>query len=156
MTKREFAAGLLAQNTDNHYSVLLQLDHDSFDEPIRVTHQPGGIVSNDLEYIYCPFDITIPSSVEGGPGETTLSIQNVDHRIGDAILALSGDPLKVTITVVTTEDPNYVEVVLPAYELVGTSVYGHEVSGTLTQRNLVEQPYGKVRVIPSTSPIWFR
>jgi len=87
------------QESAEIYLVFLKIRHPALTEDIRVVSDPKNFILEDEEYQGFEFEIKILSDGEKPPS-AQLSIQNVDRRIGEAILN-SNDSIRLEIQIVT-------------------------------------------------------
>ena len=80
---------VFAAETDELFITLLTLDHDDFDDPIRVNSSGADVTSNGDLYIAFPFSLVLPKEQEGVPPRAQLSIDNTDRRIVRALRGIS-------------------------------------------------------------------
>jgi hypothetical protein len=144
---------------DDDFRALLTIDHSSFDEPYRfVSGNPNefkSLTSNGLVFTTFPFEVNFLSDDDREP-EATLTIQNVDDRIGTTILNLSEETLTVMLQSVLRETPDVIEYEVVNLELVDVEINAVTVSGKLAIRGLSTEPCPGRRVNNATSPVFFR
>lgn len=75
------------QESAQDYPVFLEVRHPAVADVIRVVSDPVNFVLDTFEYIGFKFSISLLTDTEEAP-YAQLSIQNVDKRIGDALLAV--------------------------------------------------------------------
>lgn len=102
-----FRQAAFAQETDQVFLVLLQIDHPDI-EPIRVVNNFTNVTSNGLEYIGFPFDIELPQDTEDALPQVQVTICNVDRQIVQAVRSLEGPP-SMTLSVILASDPNAIQ-----------------------------------------------
>ena len=150
-----FRAALEDPHNDDPPLVFLTLSHADLTDPIRCVWDTVDYVLSSNTYIGFPFEISLPSDGDGEP-QGRLTIQNVDRRIGEAVLALSGPPL-VTIEIYAASDWDLtvvprVPLGTPALAYRAGNLYFRQISvdastasGALTSWNFASQPWpGKV------------
>ena len=144
---------------DDDFRYLLTVNHSSFNEPYRfVSGDPNEFetfTSQSLVYTTFPFEINILSDDDRQP-EATLTIQNVDDRIGHTILALSEETLTIDIRVVLRETPDTIEYEAVNLELVDIEITALAINGKIVIRGLSVEPCPGRRVTNATSPVFFR
>lgn len=110
---RSFSAGMTVATNDEASGVValvfVKIDHDSWDDPIRVVSDGAAYIWNegsggDKEWSPCGFILGLPSDSEEAP-IGTITIQNVDKRIGEGIAAVTG-PLDVDIWIIKSTEFN--------------------------------------------------
>src|SRR5262245_51542465 len=82
--------------------ILLEINHQTLSEPIRVANDVVAYVFEDNTYLGFPFEIEILTDSRQVP-RGQVRIQNVDRRIGEAIFNLVTPPT-LTITLLANSD----------------------------------------------------
>lgn len=131
--------------------VLLTIDHDSIDPPIRVVNNTEDIESNGEEFIAYPFSIVLPDSQEAAPPRARLQISNVSREIMQAVRTISS-PAQVTIQVIRQDDHDTVEMFYDGMLLVGVRGGAITVEGNLEFEDLMREPYPAVTFSPAEFP----
>lgn len=85
-----------------------------------------------------------------------MTILNVDRAIGQALLQVSGDPLKCIVEPVLASDPDVPIRRYARFELVDVTFDALVVTGQLRQMRIANEPYPNRRVVPATFPGLFR
>lgn len=144
---------------DEDVRLLVDIDHESFDEPYRfVSGNPAefaSLVSNGLSYTTFPFEFVLLGDEDREP-EALFRIQNVDDRIGSTILGLSSETLTLAIRIVMRETPDIVEYEALNLELVDVEVTAITVSGKVLLRGLATEPCPGRVLTNRISPVFFR
>ena len=120
--------------------VLLEIDHSSILEPIRLVNNKVNVQSNGEDYIGFPFDIILPDSKDQAPPSAKIRIDNVSREIGQAIRLISTPPT-VTIRVVRQETPDVVEVEFSGMYLTNVSYDAMSVDADLQFEDLNREPF---------------
>lgn len=144
---------------DDDLRVLLTIDHDSFADPFRfVTGDPNEfttLTSNGEDFTAFPFEISILPDGESQP-RSSISIQNVDDRIGTTLLELPTEAVNVTLQVVLRSTPDVIEYEVVNMELVNINITAVTVTGDIVVRGQDVEPCPG-RVLSSfISPVFFR
>lgn len=84
--------------------VFLTISHNTLDAPIRVVSDPRNFVLDDETYQGFQFEVKLLSDSENAP-YAELAIQNVDRRIGQAILDIE-TPARLHIQIVAGSEFN--------------------------------------------------
>ena len=137
-----------ASQTDEAFLTLLTIDHETLDEPIRVTTDPfetltsgvKGVVSNGIEYIALPFEITFPDENEDQLPRARLTIDNIDRSIILAVRQINS-PADMNIKIVLASDPDTVEAEIKNFQLRNISADALTVQGELTTIQFDGEPY---------------
>lgn len=143
---------LFAQQTGEAFIALLTLDHPGFDNPIRVCRNSVQIVSGGNTYLPFPFDITLPDESDEAPPRVTLSIDNVDRQIVEAVRSVNGDPISVSLSVVMASTPNTVEAGPFDLSLRSVSYDSLVVEGQLQYEDILLDAFPAGIYTPATHP----
>lgn len=151
---RSFSSGflkhLMSQSMDDAVLPLLTLEHDDFDNPIRVVSRlkNESVTSNGKEFIAWPFEFDFPGDQSAAGAVFNITIDAVDPTIQQAILEVSG-PIKVTLDFVLVSDPNTIEISLTNLVLTNISGDIHKITGECTMKALFTEGFGR-HARPST------
>lgn len=159
-------AALEAPESPDALIAFLTVSHLLLPAPIRVVSDVMDYLVDGKLFIGLPFDFGILTDGEGPP-MTELRMQNVDARIGRALLGLN-DRANVALEIRTSTDFDLS--VDPRTELPGGSViYGFtgfdlidvtvtagEVSGRVMLRDYSQEPWPGMRCTQSRMPALFR
>lgn len=129
-----------AQRTDKVFLVLIEIDHDDLSTPIRVVNNTENITSNGNVYQAYPFEINMLSDLKDELPKVTLTIDNVDRQIVQAVRTVSSAP-DVTLSVVLADAPNTIEAGPFAMSLKNASYDAFVVSGELGAEDILNEPY---------------
>lgn len=147
---------MFAQETDNAFLCLLKLSHSLWAEDFhfvndRQNHTDGGL----QEWIAYPFDITLPDDREDEIAAATLTIDNVDRQIVEAVRQISS-PVSVTFWIVLSSDID--DVIAGPFEFSLNSVSWNSltVSGSLEFEPILNIRYPQHRFTPVTAPGLFK
>jgi len=146
-----FKSAAFKQETDEAFLVLLEIDHANLSEPIRVTSNGIGTVSNGNTFVAYPFELSLPSNPETGISQAQLTIDNVSQDIIVSIRNITTPPT-VVIQVVLASDPDTVEAEFSGFELKNVSYDALTISGTITIESFMNEPYPGGSFLPSTFP----
>lgn len=150
----------------NAVLAFLTIRHRNLVEPIRVVSDPIDFSVDGVLYIGCPFDIVLLTDEDQAP-MTSIRVQNVDRRIGEAIRTVN-DRATVTLEVRSTADfdlatvprtevgPSSVIYGFSNFDLIDVTVTPIEVSGTLMLRDFTQEPWPGKRATQSRCPGLFR
>lgn len=130
-----------ASETGLVVACLLTLEHADFAAPIRVNDSGQDITSNGFPFLQFPFTYSLPDDVDDRPPRLTLTVCNVDLAIGTAIREVSGDPITVTMVLVTADDPDTVQAGPLVFQLRETQITALTVSGTLQFADPFNEPF---------------
>lgn len=139
-----------AEETQEVWLVLVTLEHDDLEEPIRVVNNIEDIESRGLTFLGCPFELDPPGDDADGPTEARLRIDNVNREIVVANRSITSPPT-VTIEVILASDPDAPEVTISHLTLRNVSWDAAYVQGTLRFEDLSVEPVSQ-RVTPGRFP----
>jgi hypothetical protein len=146
-----FKSAAFGSQTDEVYIILLTLDHESLEIPIRATSDGVITISNGNSFYPYPFKLILPDDTERPFSRGTLSIDNISQTIIEALRSVSS-AIIVTMQVVLASDPDTVEVEFPEFELADISYDAQVISGTLSIESFTEEPFPGDSFIPSYFP----
>ena len=152
---RSISASALAKmqelSSDAAFLVLLTIDEEQLDEPIRVVNNTENIESRGDTYYAFPFGVKMPTT--GGESLPTirLTIDGVDQSIIQAIQLAKGRP-EVTMEIIESTAPDDVEVGPMIFSLESVEAGAISVSGELTFEDAVNATYPAHRFDPATAP----
>lgn len=159
-------AGLQAPDSVDALLVFLTVRHPLLPEPIRVVsdvmdYEVGGQVFKGL-----PFEADLLPDGESAP-VTSLRMQNVDGRIGAALLPLD-ERAEVSLEIRSSADfdlsqdprveigPGSVIYAFSGFDLVDATVTDADVTGRVMLRDFSQEPFPGQRSTQSRCPALFR
>lgn len=159
-----FRQGLEQHNSDELPIVLLILTHPSLSTPIRVANDIVDYYYDGNQYIGFPFEFDILTDNATIP-RGTLVIQNVDRRIGQAIMDLKTPPF-IEIVIVASVDfaepvgniryehPDGATIEYQAANLVlaDVNVDASRIQGTIQSFDLTNEPWPAIRTTEDRLP----
>jgi hypothetical protein len=128
-----------AQQTDEVWLVLLTIQHNDLEQPIRVVNNTEQIVSRGQTYVGFPFDFELPGEDADSPSKARLRIDNVDRRIVEVVRRISSPPL-VTLEVILASAPDTVEFVFSGLTMREIDYDVTSVSGDLLFESIFAEP----------------
>lgn len=132
--------------------ILVTIDAEGLDEPIRASSDPDGTTSRGDLYPYFPFSFAWGgASSDETSRQARIEIGNTDGVIALAIRTAEGQPL-VTIEAVRREAPDVVEMAMVDAQLFDAEVDGPRVTGTIRPKNFADEPACKARYIAARTP----
>ncbi len=158
-----FHAAVNSETTDEIFLILITISHPSFADDIRICNDTAtvlpiagvrGVISRGNEYIYLPFQITLPTQDETGIGKAQLSIDNVDRAIVAAMRS-ANSVVSVKIEIALSSDPDTIEASLENFRLESVKYDAMSVSGTISIDYFELEPFPKGRFVPSHFPGMF-
>lgn len=144
-------AAVNAQQTDEVFLVLLMITHPSIPTPLRFVNDYQNCTSGGQVYTAFPFKITFPESGGTTLGQATLTIDNVDLSISEAVQNIFGPPV-VTLTVVLASSPDTIEWGPFSLYLRQVTVTALTVEGTLYYEDILNEPFPAGTFDPKTAP----
>ena len=151
---------MFAQQTDEVFIVLLTISHDSFDDDIRVASDSReelpvagvrGVISRGEEYLYIPFDLTLPQQDDSGVSKASLSLDNVGRELITAVRS-ADSAVRIKIEVVLDSAIDTVEITLDDFRLDSVKYNALTVSGDISMDYYDLEPCPKQRFTPSDWP----
>lgn len=140
----------VAQHNNNPFIVLLTFNHATLAAPIRIARNRADIVSRGNTYTAYPFQITLATDSDDNP-QAKVTVANVSRAIGRSIEAMIEPPV-ATVEIVLASTPDTVERSWSMFQLTDASWDAFRVTGTLQIIQYWDEPYPKMRVVPSKFP----
>lgn len=153
-------SSVFAQQTENAFILLLTIDHPTYAEPIRICSDPyevlpmagvRGIISRGIEYVFLPFEFQLPNSDDTGLSRARLSIDNVDRQIVAAVRT-ADSAISIGMEIVTSRDPDVVEVSMQGFKLDNIEYNAMRVNGDISMEYFDLEPFPAGRFTPSDFP----
>lgn len=151
---------MYAQQTSEAFIALLTIDHENFEQPIRVASDSyevlpdagvRGVLSRGDEYIYLPFTIELPQEDDSGVTQARISVDNISREIVAAVRTATSS-LTVKLEIVLSSDVDSVEVSVDDFKLERVTYDVFTVSGTISLEYFELEPFPKARFTPSSFP----
>lgn len=156
-----FLAGLYSQESDEVVICLLTVTHEDLEAPIylssdateRLSDDPliYGTVSRGNEYLYLPFEFTLPDDKSDSPPRVQLSMDNTDRSLV-ALLRSISTPADIMVELILASDLNFVEVRFPALQLSDVTIEDGRISATLVADALINEPHPAQQFTPGSFP----
>lgn len=156
-----FLAGLFAQEAEEVIVCLLTVTHEELEEPIRLSSDPTTRMSDDPllyatysrgeEYLYLPFEFTLPDDKSDSPPRVQLSLDNTERSLV-AILRSFSSPATIAVELVLASEPDEVEIELPAMQLSDVNIDEGRIAATLVADPLINEPHPAGRFTPGSFP----
>lgn len=156
----EYKVEFYAQETDQVFTVLLTFSSDELTDDIRITSDPKetlpianvlGVVSNDQEFLFAPFDIRLPRDDKTGVISAKLTIDNIDQTIIPHLRSVK-KPIDLKIQIVLSADTDYIEKTYDGFKLDNIEYDQFTISGILTKDYWDAEPFPYARFTPSAWP----
>lgn len=157
-----FKQAAYAQETDEVFVVLVTLDSDELEEPIRLSSDPTtalielgddiyGTVSNGDSFVFVPFDIYLPRDDKSGTVSAKMSIENIDRRIIETARSVT-KPVSAKIQCILASDPDNIEIQFDNFQLSNLKYDVMTVEGDLTLNYWGLEPFPSHCFTPANFP----
>jgi hypothetical protein len=141
---------VLQQHVTQVYVVLVEIDHPMLVEPIRIVNDDTAVSHGGFTWKVGYAIIKLPSTGEADRS-ASLTIQNVDNRIGLAAQRLVG-PATVKFRIVRTDNPSVIEVEYPKMKLSDIRGDANSIEANLDSNHSKSEPYPYVTVNKDVAP----
>ena len=142
-TSTTFREAVFAQQTGEAFIILITIDDDDLDEPIRVCSNSEAVVlarNGGETYVAYPFGFALPDDTDEKISSGTIVIDNVSANIGKGIRALTTPPT-VTVEVVLASDVDTIEASFDNFELIDVQYDALTIQGNISIQNFMNEPY---------------
>lgn len=158
--------GLEAPESPDALLAFLTVSHPLLPEPIRVVSDVMDYLVGGQAFTGLPFEFGVLSDGEGPP-MTELRLQNVDSRIGRALLGLN-DRAQIGLEIRSSADfdlsldpreelPGGSTIyAFTGFELIDVTGTASDISGRVMLRDYAQEPWPGLRVTQSRCPALFR
>lgn len=103
-------ANLIQVNNTDIPIYLLEINHASLGQPVRLANNNCDVVSNGNTYIGCPFKVSFPNDSDGEVARARLEINNIGRSLVMWIEQTNGaENTEVTLSLIQESDPDTVE-----------------------------------------------
>lgn len=144
-------AAIYAAQTEQVFLLLLEISHASLSPTLRFVDNLQDVVSGGNTYTAFPFQLSLPDDQDDQLARVTLSIDNVDRQIVQAIRSLTSPPT-IALKIVLASSPNTVEAGPFDFTLRETEYDALVVSGTLAFEDFLNEPYPVGSFTPNFFP----
>jgi hypothetical protein len=149
---RDFSAAarenLLATSADEPFLVLLEITHADLAVPVRVVNDTQNLTSNGIEFIGCPFNVTLPDDVAGQMPQAQLEVDNIGRDLTQWLeFSRGGQGARCRIIQVMRSDPDTIEFDM-TLDLTNMKITNETVSGSLGFENMLN----RTGTIPTFTP----
>lgn len=143
---------ILAQQTAEVFVPCLKIDHADFANPIRLAMNTEKLARSDGDYMPYAFQINLPDQRDDTLPQVTLTVDNTDLEVNDAIRTIQGPPT-ITMDVVMASSPNTVEVGPFVYNLQSVQADANTIQGVLGfEEGVLSQQVPAQIYTPTNSP----
>ncbi|MDP1886639.1 DUF1833 family protein [Polaromonas sp.] len=156
MTVSTTTARRLQKVTDNGgVLMLLEINHASFTEPMRLVNDTRNITTLGHEWLGLPFAVTLPNDKAKEVSRAKLQMDNVGRDMTAELEKLPpGASVKATITMVHRSTPGVIDFQFAA-PLSGVRVDATTVSATMGRDDIMRMSAVLLRFDPATAPALF-
>ena len=148
LTARE---AMFAPQTMEVFLVLLTISHDDLGTDLRFVYNQEDIESRGEDYIAYPFTISLPDDDGETLARVTLTIDNVDRQIVQAVRMISSAPA-VTMEIVLASDPDTVEAGPFNFTMTNAEYNSLTVQGELSHEDILNEGFPGDSFIPAQFP----
>ena len=146
-----FIDAAYGRTSDDDGLFLITLDYDPQQTPFRAVNNPVDIPSRGETFIAYPFKTELPDDNPDRIDGITLTIDNVDRQIVEAIRSAPG-AVKVTLELVLASTPDVLEGGPYKPVLRQADYDALVVVGTLTFADILDAPFPARSMTPATAP----
>lgn len=157
------------QETGDYPILLLTLAHDELTEDIYIstdhtTRIPElttdkqiiyGTVSNSINYLHCPAELSWPDDFEGAAPRTTITLPNIGRELTEPIRVLTTSPT-LDMKLVLASNTDRVEMQFSDLRFEEIDINTLTVSGELSLDMMENEPSPYLTCTPSTTPGIFK
>lgn len=142
----------LAQQTAEVFVACLKIEHPSLPSTIRLARNTEPLVRADGTYMPYAFTIALPSQRDDEMPQVSVTVDNTDLEVNNALRSLVGAP-KVTFDVVPASSPDSSEAGPFEYSLQTATCTADTIQGTLGyEDDVFSQQVPGQNYTPSSSP----
>lgn len=143
-------AGMAAEETGDALVPVVQIDHSSLSDPIRLACNQEAVVSNGDTYQAYPFELQLPEVTDNDP-RAQLTVDNTDRLLISTLRTISDPPL-VTIYLLLWETPDTVEVKMGPLRLEKADMELQQIRCRLGGEPWLYEPFPGGRFTPDEFP----
>lgn len=142
----------MAQNSAEAFIPLLRIEHPSLAAPILLAYNTETVHRMDGDYLPYPFQINLPTQSDEEIPQVTLTVDNTDLSVNNAIRTLTGEPA-VRFMVVLASSPDTVEAGPFDMKLASAQATSDTITGVLGQEDdIFSQQVPGQQYMPESSP----
>ncbi|NKM69159.1 DUF1833 family protein [Rhizobium laguerreae] len=156
-----FLNAIYSQETDEVPICLLTVTHESLDEPIYISSDATTHLSDDPllygtesrgdQYIFLPFEFTLPDDRSDSPPRVELTMDNVDRTLV-SILRTFVTPPSIKLEIILASDPDLVEIAMPVLQMSDATMEDHTILVSLVADALINEPHPAGQFTPGSFP----
>ncbi|PTM92859.1 DUF1833 family protein [Mycoplana dimorpha] len=154
-----FLNAIHAQESDEVVICLLTVSHPELAQPIFLSSDPTMRLSDSPliyatrsrgeNYLFLPFEFTLPDDKSDSPPRVQLTIDNTDRQLV-MLLRSFATPASIKLEIVLVSSPDTVEMELPALQLANVTIGEQQVTADLVADALINEPYPAGQFTPGT------
>jgi len=142
---------MLENDSNDPFLALLTLNHDDFDQPVRLVNNTVNIDSRGETYLAFPFKFVL--STDDGESDQYVKIEmdNSSLLLMEKLRSITS-PVTVTIEMVLASTPGTVEVGLGELKLRNIAYNAQSISGTLSLDDFLNTDLTSESYSPTSYP----
>jgi hypothetical protein len=144
-------AAINAPQTGEAPLVLLTLEHDALDGPLRVVNNTENITSNGDEYLGYPFRVALPLQDPERAASAQLTIDNVDPTYLAQLRGVTGR-ISATFQLILASQPDVLESEFGELVITSIDADAQTITGDLTMDDFFNEPCPGDTMNPGTTP----
>ena len=134
-----FKTNLNLVSGGDYHIVLIEIDHATLSEPIRLVNDFEAIRSNGFDYIPCPYNINLINDAENERPKVTLSISNIGKELTNLIEKTQGARgAKVSLKLIQKSVPNNIDYNVEM-DFLNIAVTAIDVTGELSLDSILDK-----------------
>ena len=151
-TSLTFRESVYSSSTNEAFIVLIDIQYDS--THIRLSSDNVDTVSNGNTFTAYPFEISLPSDPDESITRGSITIDNIDRSIVEAVRSATEAP-DITIQIVLASDPDTIEAEFSGFKLSNVRYNALTVTADISIESFVHEPFPGDHFLPSTFPSLF-
>lgn len=128
------------QQTGEAFLLLLEINHDDLDTPLRFVNNTEDVTSNSDVYTAFPFEISLPSDREDQLPTVTLAIDNIDRTLVSTIRDITSPPT-ASVSVIMASDPDTIEAGPYDFTIKDASYTAEVVTSSLAFEDILNEAF---------------
>lgn len=121
---------MLAQDTPEVFVPWMKIEHPDLATPVRIAYDTQALAKSEGDFQPYAFQINLPSQQEDQLPQVTVTIDNTDLAVNEAIRTLEGPPT-VTFGVALASQPDIDEAGPFVFDLQSATATSDAIQGTL-------------------------
>ena len=147
----EAIAAMMAPQTDKCVLILLTIEHDSLDVPLRYVNNRTIIIRNDETFLPRAFQLVPPEDNPDTLGKATLVLDNADRALTPALRGLGTKPV-VTANIVLADDPDETLAGPFEFEMTNAQFTSAQITASLAYQDILNEPWPGDTMTPARFP----